>query len=174
MQLQQIKIEFSAEQDRLLMRLASGDRAEILLWLTRRCVRLLWPLLVKMAESTPRIALQPTPEARHALLDMEREQALAKADFSSPYQEVVRERPLGAEPLLIARINIGQDKQGKHVLTLRPTEGQGVNIAMDDTMLHGLCKVLQDSVDKAQWDMKLALPSSNVPGVAGGATPTLN
>ncbi len=174
MQLQQIKIEYSAEQDRLLMRLASGDRAEILLWLTRRCVRLLWPLLVKMAESTPRIALQPTPEARHALLDMEREQALAKADFCSPYQDVARERPLGADPLLIARINIGQDNQGKHVLTLRPIEGQGVNIAMDDTLLHGLCKVLQDAVDKAQWDIKLVLLSGAVAGVPAGAARTLN
>lgn len=156
------------------MRLAGSDRAEILLWLTRRCVRLLWPLLVKMAESAPRIAMQSTPEARHALLDMEREQALAKADFSSPYQEVSRERPLGAEPLLIARINIGIDAQGKHVLTLRPFEGQGVNIAMDDMLLHGFCKVLQDAVDKAQWDMKLVLPSSTVAGATAGAARTLN
>jgi hypothetical protein len=175
MQLQQIKIEVVPEQDRLLLRLASGDNAEILLWLTRRCVRLLWPLLVKMAESAPRIALQPTPEARQALLDMERERALAKADFSSPYKEDAnRARPLGADPLLIARINIGVNSQGNHVLTLRPTEGQGVNIAMDDTLLHGFCKVLQDAVEKAQWDMKLMLPTAPVPGSADGVPRTLN
>ena len=50
MNLEQIRIDFVAEQDRLVMRLASGDRSEILLWLTRRCVKLLWPLLVKIAE----------------------------------------------------------------------------------------------------------------------------
>jgi len=112
MRLQQVKIEFVAEQDRLLVRLAFGDRAEVLLWLTRRCVKLLWPLLVKMVESAPRIALQPLPEARQALLDMERERALAQADFSRPYEEAARDRPLGAEPILIARINTGRDDQG--------------------------------------------------------------
>ncbi|MEO8441833.1 MAG: hypothetical protein ABI547_05055, partial [Betaproteobacteria bacterium] len=77
MNLEQIRIDFIPEHDRLLMRLASGDRSEVLLWLTRRCVRLLWPLLVKMTESLPRIAQQPRPEARQALLGMEREQALS-------------------------------------------------------------------------------------------------
>ena len=69
MQLEQITIEFVAEQDRLLMRLAGDGRSEVLLWLTRRCVKLLWPQLVKLAESTPGIAVQPAPEARQALLD---------------------------------------------------------------------------------------------------------
>ena len=63
MQLQQITIEFIAEQDRLLMRLAGDDRSEVLLWLTRRCVKLLWPQLVKLAESSPQISLQPAAEA---------------------------------------------------------------------------------------------------------------
>jgi len=93
MNLEQIRIDFVAEQDRLVMRLASGDRSEILLWLTRRCVKLLWPLLVKMAESVPVIAQQPLPEARQALLGMERESALSKANFSKPYDAAGRWEP---------------------------------------------------------------------------------
>ena len=76
MNLEQIRIDFVPEQDRLLMRIASSDRSEVLLWFTRRCVRLLWPLLVKMTQSVPHIAQQPLPEARDALLGMQREQAL--------------------------------------------------------------------------------------------------
>ena len=174
MQLQQIKIEFIAEHDRLLMRLAGDNRSEVLLWLTRRCVKLLWPQLVKLAESSPDIALQPVPEARQALLDMERERALANADFSKPYDETLRERPLGSEPLLIARMNTGRDNAGKHVLGLLPRAGQGVNLALDDTLLHGVCKLLQDAVDKTDWDMKLALPTGYVPGAAEGAPRRLN
>jgi hypothetical protein len=174
MQLQQITIEFIGEQDRLLMRLGSDDRSEILLWLTRRCVKLLWPQLVKLAESAPGIALQPIPEARQALLDMERERALQHADFSKPYDAADRARPLGSEPLLIARMNTGRDEHGKHVLGLLPREGQGLNLAMDDTLLHGVCKLLQDAVEKADWDMKLALPTGPVLGGAEGAPRRLN
>lgn len=174
MQLQQIKIEFVAEQDRLLLRLASGDPAEVLLWLTRRCVKLLWPLLVKMAASAPGIALQSAPEARQALLGMERERALAKADFSKPYNEEGRERPLGAEPILVARMNTDRNPNGQNVLILLPLNGQGVNLALDDTLLHALCKLLQDAVEAAGWDIKLTLPTGIAPGAADGAPKTLN
>ena len=174
MQLQQITIEFIAEQDRLLMRLAGDDRSEVLLWLTRRCVKLLWPQLVKLAESSPQISLQPAAGARQALLDMERERALASADFSKPYDEAGRARPLGSEPVLVARMNTGRNDQGKHMLGLLPREGQGVNLALDDTLLHGVCKLLQDAVDKTDWDMKLALPTSLVPGSAEGLPRSLN
>jgi len=174
MNLQQINIEFVAEQDRLLLRLASGDRTEIVLWLTRRCVKLLWPQLVKMAESTPIIAQQAAPEARQALLDMERERALAKANFSKHYDNAGRERPLGAEPLLVARMNTGRNDQGQHVLALAPREGTGVNLAMDDTLLHGLCKLLQDAVARAEWDIQLVLPTGVKPAGAERAPKMLN
>lgn len=174
MQLRQIRIEFVAEQDRLLLRLASGDNAEVLLWLTRRCTRLLWPLLVKMAESSPRIALQATPEARQALLGMERTRTLDNADFSSPYQAAGRERPLGPEPVLIAKINAGRDDRGQHVLTFLPREGQGVTLAVDDNVLHALSKLLQDAVEKADWDMKLALPAGFGHAATDGVPKTLN
>ena len=174
MNLQQINIEFVAEQDRLMLRLASGDRTEILLWLTRRCVKLLWPQLVKMAESVPIIAQQAAPEARQALLDMERERALQKANFSKRYDDTARERPLGAEPLLVARMNTGRNPQGQHVLALAPREGQGVNLAMDDTLLHGVCKLLQDAVARAEWDITLALPTGVAPAGDERAPKILN
>ena len=174
MNLEQIRIDFVPEQDRLLVRIAGAGRSEILLWLTRRCVKLLWPLLVKMAASVPSIAQQPLPEARQALLDMERERALQKADFSKPYEEAERERPLGAEPIVVARINTGRNDQGKHVLALLPQQGQGVTLALDDILLHGLCKLLQDVVGKAEWDIVLTLPTGPAAAGTEGAPRILN
>jgi len=60
------------------------------------------------------------------------------------------------------------------VLTLLPREGQGVNLALNDTLLHALCKLLQDEVEKAEWDMKLALPTGFAPGSTDGASKKLN
>lgn len=174
MKLEQIRIDFVAEHDRLLMRLGSGERSEVLLWLTRRCVKLLWPLLIKMAESVPHIAQQAAPEARQALLGMERERALSQANFSKPYAEAGRERPLGAEPIVVARINTGRNEAGKHVIVLLPHNGQGVTLQVDDILLHGLCKLLQDVVVKAEWDMVLALPTGATTGSAAAAPRVLN
>src|SRR5678815_3974713 len=105
MKLHQLKVEYDAEQDRLLMLVATSEAMELRLALTRRFVKLLWPLLVKLAEeASPRIRTQANPEARKALLGLEHEHAVSKADFSKPYDAGTSERPLGDAPLLLARI----------------------------------------------------------------------
>ena len=62
MRLHQLKVDYDAEQDRLLMQVATSEGVEVRLWLTRRFVKLLWPLLVKLAEdASPRIRTTPSP-----------------------------------------------------------------------------------------------------------------
>ena len=160
MRLHQLKLEFNPEQDRLVLHVLTDDGAEILLWLTRRCVRLLWGELVKMLQASPTVQLQGiTPEARNALVGMQHEKALQGADFSKPYEQA-RQRPLGADPILVGRIQTGRDANAQNVLTLLPMKGQGVNIALDERLLHSFCKLLQNVVTRAEWDMILNLPQS--------------
>jgi hypothetical protein len=161
MQLHQITLEFDAEQDRLLMRISTSDAKEVALWLTRRCVKLLWPLFVKMVEASPRIQLQgASAEARAALLELEHEKAMQQADFSKPYESSARERPLGAEPILVARVHTGRNEGGNHVLSLLPANGQGINLSMEEGLLHSCCRLLQSAVAKAEWDIKLEFPEA--------------
>jgi hypothetical protein len=157
--LQQLKVDYSAEQDRLLMLIATSDGAELRLWLTRRYVKLLWPLLVKLAEeASPRIRTQANPEARKALLGIEHEQAVSKADFSKVYEKKSRATPLGEEPLLLGRIQTGHDRKGRPVLALHPANGQGVTLTLDAVLLHSVCRLLQAAVKKSGWDVELKLP----------------
>lgn len=165
MKLHQIKIEFIPGHDRLLLAISTNDGGEgkgreMLLWLTRRCVKVLWPGLMKLAGSAPAIALQSHAEARQALLDMQHEAALGKADFSRPYEEAQRERPLGEEPLLVARMQSRPLDNAQFALTLLPAEGQGVNLVLDETLLHSFCRLLQTAVAQAEWDLKLDLPTA--------------
>ena len=159
MRLHQLKIDFAAEQDRMLMLIAASEKVEVRMWLTRRFVKLLWPLLVKLAEeASPRIRTQPNPEARKALLNIEHEQAVSKANFAKPYDDSARATPLGAEPLLLARIQTGHDPNGHPVLAMHPSEGQGVTLTLDPVLLHSVCRLLQAAVKKSDWDMELKLP----------------
>jgi hypothetical protein len=85
MRLQQLKVEYEPEQDRLLMLVATSEGMELRLSLTRRFVKLLWPLLVKLAEeASPRIRSQANPEARKALLGLEHEHAVSKPTSPNP------------------------------------------------------------------------------------------
>ena len=164
MKLRQLKIDFNPEGDRLLMQLSTSEGAEMRLWLTRRFVKLLWPLLVQMAEdSSPRIKTQANPEARKALLNIEHEQAVSKANFAKPYDDSARATPLGAEPLLLARIQTGRDPNGLPVLALHPAEGQGLTLSFDSVLLHSVCRLLQAAVKKTDWDVELKLPGVEAP-----------
>ena len=175
MRLNQIKVEFVPEHDRLLMRLATDSDAEVLLWLTRRCIKRLWPLLMNLAQAAPEIALQPNPEARRALLGMQHEKAIREADFSKPYQEVERERPLGQTPLLITRIHPRRDQQGRQLLGLLPSVGQGVHITLDDNLLHGLVRLIQSAVARTDWDLDLQVPQGiTALATEEGGRPTIN
>ena len=159
MRLHQLKIDHVAEQDRMLMLISAGEGVEVRIWLTRRFVKLLWPLLVKLAEeASPRIRTQANPEARKALLGIEHAQAVQKADFSKPYEESTRQTPLGDQPLLLARIQTGHDPNGHPVLAMHPAEGQGVTLTLDPVLLHSVCRLLQAAVKKSDWDMELKLP----------------
>jgi hypothetical protein len=163
MRLHQLKLDFIPEQDRLLLRVSTDNQQEVRLWLTRRALRLLWPLLVQMARSSPEVALQSNPQARDALVGMQHEQALSKADFAKPFEEVPREMPLGAEPILVARMRSNRDDQGNQILGLLPQKGQGINLTLDNTLLHSFCKLVQNAVAKADWDIALELPALLTP-----------
>jgi hypothetical protein len=157
--LRQINIQYMPEHDRLLMRIASGANEEVLLWLTRRCVKLLWPALVNLAGSIPDILTQSHPDAKTALLGMRHEEALAGADFSKPY-EAPAEHPLGAEPILVARVQAHRAKEDSFVLTLLPSQGRGVNLALDEKLLHSVCGLLLKVVSGAEWELQLSWPQA--------------
>jgi hypothetical protein len=175
MRLQQLKVDYEAEQDRLLMLVATSEGVELRLALTRRFVKLLWPLLVKLAEdASPRIRTQPNPEARKALLGLEHEYAVSKADFSKPYDAAGSATPLGEAPLLLARIQTGHDRSGQPVVALHPSEGQGITLTFDSVLLHSVCRLLQAAVKKSDWDMELKLPGIDEPEHAERPARTLN
>ena len=159
MKLRQINIEYNAEQDRLLMRISSGDNSEVLLWLTRRCTKLLWGVLLQLMRSVPVIATQSHPEAKTALMGMRHEEALAKTDFSKPYQAAAEpERPLGAEPILVARMQTKPNPDGSFVLTLLPLKGQGINLNLDEKLLHSVCGLLRKVAASTDWGLELDWP----------------
>jgi hypothetical protein len=50
-----------------------------------------------------------------------------------------------------------------------------VHITLDESLLHGLMKLLQNAVQKSEWRLDLALPSGMAPVAdAAGGRPTIN
>lgn len=175
MRLHQVKLEYKAAEDRLLLRLAGEDDTEVLLYITRRVVKYLWQVLLDMARSAPDIQLQASDEARYALLGLRHEAALAEANFNQRYDDVPREQPLGSLPLLVGRLEKKRDEAGQHMLGLFPAEGEGIYLTLDDSLLHGFMRLVENGVTKADWALELRLSPYILPiGAAGESHPTLN
>jgi hypothetical protein len=159
MNLERITVEFVPEDDRLLVHVYFSKSAEILFWMTRRLVHRFWPVLLQIAQSSPEIQSQASPEARKALLGFEHEKALKQVQFSKAVQQPDRSHPLGAEPFLVTRIRARRNGDGKTILSLLPKTGKGLDLSLGENLLHGLMKLIKDSATKAQWNLTLEVPT---------------
>jgi hypothetical protein len=152
----QINITFNPVEDRLLLRTTTkqNDAAlEYKLWLTRRLVKLLIPILDKMLESQSNVLTQVSGDNRKAVLEFQQQAALAQTDFKTPYSTEDKQNPLGSAPLLVSKIHAGKDQSGKPVLSLKDQENKGITIGMSAQMIHSFKTLLTGGIAKAGWDL---------------------
>ena len=154
--LRQINVNFDPVEDRILLRLTAGDPGnldEFRFWLTRRIVRAVWKLLDQAVDTEALADPRIPQESASALRDFKQAAALAEADFSTPFKAEQTRTPMGATPLLVAKVQFRQ-QQGNHILLLETTRGQVVNLTLNTGLLHSFRKLLSDQCIAAQWDIR--------------------
>lgn len=169
--LHQFQMAFVAEQDRMLLRISTRDKAELRLWLTRRVVRLLWGALLKMIEVRPEKDTPIDADKRVAILHFEHQSAVEQADFETPFQEAADRYPLGEEGVLVAGMQVGRRPNGAYTLKLVPKQGNGITINLDDKWMHSFMEMLIDSSNRAEWGLELKLPVSESTTSADASLP---
>ena len=170
--LHQLNVRYEPVEDRVVFNVKTADGAHYRVWLTRRYTRLLIGLLEAMAdravaggtESDPESDLDPesvkvseppstATETHQVVKSFQRETALSQVDFSTEFQEGEAHYPLGEQPLLASRIDYRSLDNGALSLTLVVSESQGVNLVVDQDLLFGLIKLLEEVAAKAEWDL---------------------
>ncbi len=156
----QLNVSYNATEDRLLFKICTPvpeGKAEYRMWLTRRFVQLMWQGLDKSMEAESAADPFVEPTQREAVRQFKEEAALSSADFSTPYTKEEVVTPLGQDPVLISRMQIKQAAEGKKVLIMSGEDGPSVTLALSETMLHSVRKILADAVTKAGWGLALEL-----------------
>ncbi len=160
MTIHQLQVAFDAAEDRLLLRVTTTAQEEFRVFLTRRFVKGLWPLLVNMIAS--KVAVKaPVAEARREVMAFEHEKAVRETDFKTPFQEPPKEAPrrmpLGNAPYLATQ---GQVRlvDGVFKLALNPAQGQGIEIGLDDRLMHSMCRLIEQAARNAEWDLPQFAP----------------
>jgi hypothetical protein len=166
MNIHQLSVTYVPEQDRILARVNTTAGEEMRLWLTRRLMLGLWPLLSKVmtghilgleaAGSSPEAA---GDELKTMLADFRKQEFLQTADFDTPYQENQPTLPLGQEPLLVTHVDASPLPSGRLRLSFNENaQGQvggaqprRFQMEMEPRLMQGLMHLLEQAVVQSRW-----------------------
>jgi hypothetical protein len=151
--LRQLNATHDQEQDRILLRLNTTDGSEVRFWITRRFMLLLRQTFGTIADRFAATHTGATVPAAtlSAYSEYSREQTVKNSDFQTEYQpgELF---PLGEIPILLTRISIRVAATGTNqILSLHPTQGQGIDLNLDENLTHALSQVIESAAIKAEW-----------------------
>lgn len=157
-QMHQMQLSYVSTEDRLLFRLNTKARQEFRFWMTRRYVMILWQslnqLLAKQDPATP-LPQMPAPVLVDPLVaaakqEIKHQEFVAQADFKTQYQESTY-LPLGETPALLFSVGIKPAPDGAVMLCMHPEKGQGIEMVLNEQILHSLCQLIIDTTTKADW-----------------------
>ena len=163
-----MQLRFDPAADRLLWQLRTFGGELYPIWLTRRLLRQLWPLLQGVVTSAGIARLMPhatlMPEAREMLSQAVRDRPLASAEFGKPFNTEAVARPLGVEPLLPVHFQLTHGTPGAGlVLELREAAGRSLRLQLSDDLATALTRLLEPALAEADWGLHAAPPEPAAP-----------
>jgi hypothetical protein len=168
MKIHQLSVTYLAEQDRILVRINTSASKEMRLWLTRRLMVGLWPLLSTLLtqhllklEAAGRTLDSADPGLRKMLADFRKEEFLKNADFDTPYKENQPLLAQGEEPLLVTDVDASPLPDGRLRLSFNEHrkevagEPRSFQMQMQPKLMQGLMHLLEQALARAQWGESL-------------------
>ena len=163
MKIHQLSVTYLAEQDRILVRVNTPAAEEMRLWLTRRLMLGLWPLLSRLLTrhllklEAAATSLETADESlKKMLTDFRKEEFLREADFETPYKQDQPQLPLGEEPLLVTTVDATPLPNGRLRLSFneRPAKAakpRSFQMEMEPKLMQGMMHLLEQALARSQW-----------------------
>ncbi|MCJ0763760.1 hypothetical protein [Variovorax terrae] len=161
MNIHQLSVQYSSEQDRLLVRINTTAGEELRLWLTRRLALALRPMLERVVAGQ---AVQPPAAAPRApdspagkkMAEFQKEETLRQADFTTPYRERPASLPLGSEPLLVTEVQLTPLGTGQLQWSFQEqlpgvAQARGFQMALEPSLTHGFAHLLDHALQQSGW-----------------------
>jgi len=154
--LHQLKLDYDAAEDRLVLRINTHDRTEVRLWFTRRLTKALWQGLLKVVEANPSALHAIDAETRESVVALQHEQAIDDDQFGHAFEDTATAFPLGETPALVDGLTIASPEPGAPPrLIFETTDKRMVSIGLDEQILHSLMHLLALAMKQTDWDLIL-------------------
>ena len=163
-QMHQIQMSYVSTEDRILFRLNTKSRQEFRFWMTRRYTGILWNTLARVLEGAGKGAQDAPPASVQDELvkltekEIEHQKAVAQGDFNTAYEESSY-LPLGEQPTLLFSVGVKPGPNSQAMLCMHPEEGEGIELVLNEQIVHSLCKLIVDTAGKAEWNLSLSFGS---------------
>ncbi|WNJ98685.1 hypothetical protein L2D14_12490 [Thalassospiraceae bacterium LMO-JJ14] len=159
--LHQLTMSYMPEEDRILFRLATKDKKEYRLFLTRRFIHVLWGALKQSFEKDQELAKFVDKDVQEAVLGMKHQEAVQSTDFDTPAAEDTVDTTSNSGPLLVigGKIHPGEKITG---VTFKTADGADIRFNLNEQLMHAFCHLIVTTSLKADWKLDLALGKSNV------------
>lgn len=183
MNVHQLSATYLAEQDRILVRISTTDAQELRLWLTRRLLLGLRPLLERLLteqlvlmEASVTAGLAADDDMKKMLADFRKSELLQQADFETPYQAQAAALPLGEEPLLVTDVNLTPQPNSCMALEflerLPDREAlRSFKLELEPKLMQGFLHLLDQALRQAAWQANEPVASVPASDDAPGARP---
>lgn len=170
MKIHQLSVNYQAEQDRIFVRINTAASEEVRLWLTRRLMVGLWPLLTKLLTQhllkleAAGTSLDTADEGlKKMLADFRKEQFLQEADFDTPYDENQNTLPLGPKPVLVTDVDASPLPSGRLRLSFNERlpnkqEPRSFHVELDPKLMQGLMHLMEQALARSQWQEPFNAP----------------
>ncbi|MEA1889884.1 MAG: hypothetical protein U9N50_08920 [Pseudomonadota bacterium] len=157
----QIQIRYTPVEDRIVLRLNTEDSSEFRFWITRRFAKILSASLMNLLSSSEEIQEYQEEEVQKAVISFQHQEALAQADFARTFQAQPDNLPLGDEPVLLSKLTVRKTADGNPLLCLYPEEGKGIDLALQQQLLHSISKLFADALQESDWGIDFSLIENN-------------
>tara|TARA_B100000427_G_scaffold283553_1_gene255913 strand:- start:527 stop:1114 length:588 start_codon:yes stop_codon:yes gene_type:complete len=178
-------VTYVPTEDRMMLRIATSEKTEYRLWLTRRFIATLWPALGgQLAQTTDLTGLRQQPAApspapssgdappapaasasaapvsdkvRDAVLGMEHQAAVQEADFSRGHDEDTVNLTANSGPKIVTGAKVKPWDGKKLVLGFQTGDKMNITVTLDKKLLHGFCHMVSTTVQRAEWGLDLTI-----------------
>ena len=157
----QLQMSYSAEEDRILLRINTTSRDEFRFWLTRRFSQLIIKALKVHCDADPDISTQSTVDAKQAVQSYKQEAANTQGTFNQSFEQS-ESYPLGESPMLAHKL-VYKVEGEKMNMFIEPVNGSGINLNLDSKLNFNIIKLLRTANDNAKWYLDFEEPAQLEP-----------
>lgn len=157
MKLHQMHAGYAPLEDRLRLKISTDEGQDFAFWLTRRVVMAMFGLseqaLVARASEKSADAADPAKAAR-AIVEFEREAALATADFITPFKED-QAKAQGPRPVLAKRAEIAAvpDLPDAFRMSVVLVNDMTISFTAPASFIHRLRHLVAQALRGANWGL---------------------